>query len=204
MPSPPLQLGASPISIEFAKVQDRFVHSIDLSVENARRELLRSVPGDNGDPWPADAPLQQVVLESIRPEGSPVAFGVGLSGHGHWSLACEVLTGNASGFQLDFACKTSSPPRSLSSCYSLLHQDEGSESTTSRVLDGISVSGNCCRIPTAIEPANGPVVGYLIVEVQKGQLTYQPDHATLQIRPLEPLDHAGTYRWCYSIRWESS
>lgn len=202
MPSPPLQLGASPLSIHFAKAQDRFVHSIDLLVENARRELLRSVPGDNSDPWPSDAPLQQVVLESIRPEGSPVAFGVGLSGHGHWSLACEVLTGKTPGFQFDFACKASSPPRSLSSCYSLPHQDGESSLPDSQAFFGISVSDNRCDIPTVTEPGNKLPRSFLIVEVQRGKLTYQPDQATLQIRPAEPLDRAGTYRWCYSIRWE--
>jgi hypothetical protein len=203
LPSPPLELGAPPLSIQFAKAHDRFVHSIGFLVENARRELLCSVPSDNSDPWPADAPLQHVVLESIRPESSPVAFGVGLSGHGHWSLACEVLTGNTPGFQLDFACKASSPPLSLASSYNLLLQNGESNSTASHLLPEISVSGNCCRIHRAMEPANASSRGYLIVEVQRGQLTYQPDYATLQIRPSEPLDRAGTYRWCYSIRWEA-
>jgi hypothetical protein len=44
----------------------------------------------------------------------------------------------------------------------------------------------------------------LIVEVQRGRIEYHPDTATLWIRPSEPLDRAGTYRWCYSIRWEAS
>jgi hypothetical protein len=204
LPSPSLQLGAFPLALHFAKSHDRFVHSIDLMGESARRELLRSVPGDNSDPWPADAPLQQVVLESIRPESSPIAFGVGLSGHGHWSLACEVLTGDTPGFQLDFACKASSPPGSLSSCYRLIHQDEESNIPDSQSLHGVSVSESCCRITTALELTNTQCHGCLIVEVQRGRIEYHPDTATLWIRPSEPLDRAGTYRWCYSIRWEAS
>lgn len=209
LPSPPLQLGAFPLSIHFAKHQDRFLHHIGLHFDNSHLELLRSIPGDNSDPWPADAPLQQVVLESIRKEGSPIAFGVGLSGHGHWSLACEVLSGDTPGFQLDFACKTSSPPHSLSSCYSVVQHAGDANTTESEVLPRISATETCCRIPTSTMVSDSSVRGltvrgFLVVQVQRGQLEYHSDHETLWIRPAELLDRAGTYRWCYSIQWEPS
>lgn len=204
MQSPSFQLGAFPLVLHFAKASDRFVHSIDFLGENARLALLRSVQGDNSDPWPADAPLQQVVLESIRPESSPIAFGVGLSGHGHWSLACEVLTGDTLGFQLDFACKASSPPRSLSSCYTLIQQNDDSVPPNSNLSQRVSVSESSCRIPITDQRADVQTHGCLLIEVQRGLLEYRPEDAALWIRPSEPLDRAGTYRWCYSIRWERS
>lgn len=148
--------------------------------------------------WPDDAPMQQIVLESIGRDNATVALGVGLCGFGHWSLAAEPVQGDGSRLRFDVACKTSKMPERLASAY--------------RIANGCHASAIACEPHRLVLRLSGAKLlgsnGAYVDEVAGRDITFEstigvivwdPGTQTIRIEPMGPLDRAGTYRWCYTI-----
>ena len=104
------------VRVEHVRSNDRFAHRILIRCEDRWLPVLESVEGTAADAWPQSPPWQQIVQESVGPNGQDVLLGVGLSGNGHWSIAIDrkYVTGSESstlqsqrGLHFDIACKIS-------------------------------------------------------------------------------------------------
>ena len=102
--------------VEHLWTNDRFAHQILIRSADRWLPILDSVEGTAADAWPQSPPWQQMVEESIGPQGDNVLLGVGLSGNGHWSVAIgKKKFKNSSakdgeiqiGLHFDIACKIS-------------------------------------------------------------------------------------------------
>lgn len=157
-----------------------------------RSTFLESITTDAQLAWPSDPPLQQVVLEPLGPDLQHVALGVGLSGHGHWSLAARCLDDNQS-LELDFACRITRPALFLGSTYRIVDADGNSNHHWHEAhIDGNSWTGTWTR------PGNELLK--IQLEVTLGKLLWNPELRQLQILPLGSLDNPSTLRWCYRFR----
>ncbi len=183
-------------TLAFCKAGDRFTHfmAIDETSSAAlkRSTFLESITTDAQLAWPSDPPLQQVVLEPLGPDLQHVALGVGLSGHGHWSLAARCLDDNQS-VELDFACRITRPALFLGSTYRIVDADGNSNHHWHEAhIDGNSWTGTWTR------PGNELLK--IQLEVTLGKLLWNPELRQLQILPLGSLDNPSTLRWCYRFR----
>ncbi|MCE3017512.1 MAG: hypothetical protein ACK56W_16030 [Pirellula sp.] len=111
-----LHLETDGVRVEHVKSNDRFAHRILIRCEDRWLPVLESVEGTAADAWPQSPPWQQIVQESVGPNGEDVLLGVGLSGNGHWSIAIDRKHVNGSegstsesrlGLHFDNACKIS-------------------------------------------------------------------------------------------------
>ena len=199
-------------TLAFCKTADRFTHFMAIDEKSSaslkRSALLQSISTETPLAWPSDPPLQQVVLEPLGPDLQHVALGVGLSGHGHWSLAARCLDDNQS-LELDFACRISRPALFLGSTYRILDANNADHCLKDAPpntnlngnsnlywleaqIDGDSWTGTWTR------PGNAPLKVQL--EVTLGKLLWSPELRQLQILPLGSLDNPATLRWCYRFR----
>ena len=105
---PPLSLNHPKLDtqVDFEWRSDRYHHKIIWAAHQ-----LESVKGDD-DSWPSSPPLQQLSIEHI--DGREVALGVGSAGTSQWSVSVEPID---TGFQFDWACRTSEAPGFLGSSY---------------------------------------------------------------------------------------
>lgn len=205
---------SSPVctTLAFCKNGDRFTHVMAIDEKSSaslkRSTFLQSITTDAQLAWPSDPPLQQVVLEPLGPDLQHVALGVGLSGHGHWSLAARCLEDNHS-LELDFACRISRPAMFLGSTYRILDANSPDHDLTdappNKNLNGISniywheahIDGNSWT-GTWTQPEKAPLK--IQLEVTLGKLLWSPELRQLQILPLGSLDNPATLRWCYRFR----
>jgi hypothetical protein len=109
-------LEADHVRVEHVRSNDRFAHRILIRYGDRWLPVLESVEGTAADAWPQSPPWQQIVQESVGPNGEDVLLGVGLSGNGHWSIAIDRKHVNGSegstsqsqlGLHFDIACKIS-------------------------------------------------------------------------------------------------
>ncbi|MCU0708211.1 MAG: hypothetical protein MUF23_07970 [Pirellula sp.] len=142
---------------------------------------FESVGGSSLEAWPADPPLQQVVLEPLGEPERMAAFGVGMSGHGHWSLAAESPPNRQDSIQFDWACRIHQPAERLGSTYRTSAPDTISDASLGwRLLDGHT----------------------LTLETVRGQIRWNPHDQTVSIEPTSDCKANGTHCWCYSFRFE--
>jgi hypothetical protein len=114
------------VRVEYVRSNDRFAHRILMRSEDRWLPVLESVEGTAADAWPQSPPWQQIVQESVGPDGEDVLLGVGLSGNGHWSIAIDRKHVNGSegskiqsqlGLHFDIACKISKGAEFLGSTW---------------------------------------------------------------------------------------
>ncbi|MFO0013603.1 MAG: hypothetical protein ACK553_12725 [Planctomycetota bacterium] len=145
-----------------------------------------SVQGTSLEDWPSDPPLQQLVLETCGSPAKPVAFGVGMSGSGHWSLAAEVIGGPVDRIQFDWACRIQRPAAQLRSTYRM-------ELASPR--DPVVLTDQ--RGEWRMEDGST-----LAVRVSEGRLTWRREHGLLSIEPTSDIQSLGTHCWRYGFSVE--
>lgn len=190
---------SSPLLLEFNKQGDRFTHRLCIPSGSTYIPVLESLTLDPTAPWPSDPPLQQVVFEPLGPNQQDVALGVGLSGHGHWSLAARCCETHDS-IELDFACRITRPTPFLGSTYQVLHQPS-QQSTQNEILlihSAIKPDGWTAQWKT--QHGNSLT---LHLSATIGTLLWDPSNFQLQILPQSlpqtPIEKPTTLRWCYHI-----
>jgi hypothetical protein len=148
---------------------------------------LESAGGSSLEEWPADPPLQQVVLE---PLGNPAqldaparmaALGVGMSGHGHWSLAADSPPDAQETIQFDWACRIHQPAERLGSTYRASTPDTITEEVLVwRLVDG----------------------GTVFLQAIRGRLHWDEVNQAVTIEPTSDVRTHGTHCWCYRLGFE--
>lgn len=198
---PSFELTAGDSAVLFTKLLDRFEHHFLVRIGDQRVSLMDSFLQDPTASWPTDPAIQQLVLEPIGSERYPqVALGVGMSGHGHWSLAAQWIEATEpfdAAMQFDYACKQQPPVEFLGSTY--------------RIAKELASVGLVCnrmdcfdqRWEGWFEAAAAGMVYKLSVEVLEGRLSWHADSGQLQITPLGSFEKPSTMRWCYRIAWVS-
>ena len=108
-----IELRSSNALLRFDKSADRFDHRLLFRFDQDWVLLLNSDLHDPNAPWPSDPPIQQLVVEPIGSTAHrDVALGVGMCGHGHWSLAAQWVQLQSSdqvALEMDYACKQQPP-----------------------------------------------------------------------------------------------
>jgi hypothetical protein len=186
-------LTAESVSVHFRKVHDRFTHSIQFIRSLAALEtggqhgmsLMDSVEGSPTEAWPASPPLQQIVQEQIGSPPSPVLLGVGLSGHGHWSIAIDLTPPH--GIKFDVACKASKPPEHLGTRY--------------RLCDKLNATHNDLDLgQRTLRFRMDPQSQWdFSLTLERGRWSLSECCGFLDIAPEPPCDRLGTHRWSYRI-----
>jgi len=175
-------LSAGQLQIRYVRDSDRIRHVLGILIQNEFVSMFESVEGTSADAWPVSAPMQQIDEERIGNGDSPVLLGVGLSGHGHWSIAVDRKA--AAGLQLDLACKISRPSVHLGSRYRwtdhviLKDSNPDSPQELSMELQGQSI----------------------VLTVMVGSLRIDSAKKWFEIVPSSDLSKAMTHRWCYQIQ----
>jgi hypothetical protein len=200
LPFSGIELTAADAAIRFTKPNDRFEHHLCVQINGQWIRLLEAYLQNSQADWPTDPAIQQLVLEPIGPEPYPdVALGVGMSGHGHWSLAAqwvELSKGNCA-IQLDYACRQQPPVDFLGSTYRLAQDFAKTGLHLIRIETGPQRWGGWFSM-------EGSQSGHqLSIEVLAGRLDYKPDSQTIEVRPEGSLEKPSTLRWCYRIAWLS-
>jgi hypothetical protein len=186
-----LNLRSSRLLVSFTKPGDRFHHSVATSVAAADEVCCQSGAGPSeaghsgaGTPqefWPADPPLQQLVLEDMGSPPRRVALGVGMSGHGHWSLAAEVIDETIGVIQFDWACRIHRAAARLVSTYQL-------DASLAQAHGRITEEEGQWRL------ADGRL---LIIAVTQGRMRWSPDEGLISIEPVTDIQRIGTHCWRY-------
>ena len=181
-----ISLTAGVLSVRYTKLPDRLTHTIGIIVGDIYIPFLEAVEGSAEDSWPPSPPMQQMVLESFKPDASPVLLGVGLSGNGHWSSAIE--TKDSRGLKFDIACKNSKSSTELGSRYRVLGtiQPSPRPNSVEIVLAAINVSAN--NEITRIEFA-----------VTIGRLDSIDAKGDIKVSPMSDAKLSQTHRWCYEV-----
>jgi hypothetical protein len=198
-----ITLRANRLWVRFEKSSDRFLQTIGTVEGDGIQAWLQPAAVDLSAVWPDDAPMQQIVLESIGRLNATVALGVGLCGFGHWSLAAEPVAGDGPRLRFDVACKTSKIPQRLASSYRIANGCNASAIAAEphRLvlhLSGAKLSG--AKLPDSNVVCSNEWTGQDITfESTIGVIDWNPETQTISIEPMGPLDRAGTYRWCYTI-----
>jgi hypothetical protein len=187
-------LSIGSLRLEFLRYQDRLGHVVGLSEEGRFIKVLESIEGDSSEAWPGSPPMQQIVEEQIGPNHSRVLLGVGLSGHGHWSMAVDCprvqnassQATNSEVLQLDVACKISKPASQLGSRYrwpshAIIEKDADSQDNGDRSLE-FDIDGHRIRI-----------------EVKIGSMSIDLVNKTIALVPDSALTQTMTHRWCYRV-----
>ncbi|MCY3004845.1 MAG: hypothetical protein NTV29_02590 [Planctomycetota bacterium] len=205
-----IELTAPDATLRFDRKSDRYSHCLIANSNAQASVLLEAVLEDPMAAWPSDPPLQQLVIEPIGDRSFPdVALGVGMSGHGHWSLAAQwiVVSGlGAPALEFDYACKSQPPVGFVGSTYRVVEQRELLLASQA-VSPGLELK----RIEFELKNWTGwfkelgspssKIVNKLSVDVLDGQLHWDSDSQQITIRPVGSLDKPATLRWCYRIAW---
>lgn len=195
-----IELRSTNAAVRFDKSLDRFDHQLLFRFDQDWITLLKADLQDPQAPWPSDPPIQQLVVEPIG-NGSyrDVALGVGMCGHGHWSLAAQwvpLQSQDQVALELDYACRQQPPASFLGSTYKVLPQE--SEHVRMVTLDQIDRSLN------AKFAMNKSQACYeLRIEVIEGVLSWQAESSRIVIVPSGSFEKPSTLRWCYRIAWLS-
>lgn len=190
---------SSPLLLEFNKQGDRFAHRLCIPSGSSHIPVLKSHTLDPTAPWPSDPPLQQVVFEPLGPNQENVALGVGLAGHGHWSLAARCCEAPNS-IEIDFACRITRPTPFLGSTYQVIHQP--SQQSTQNDVSLVHVANNQVGWTAQWKTKNGNSLT-LQLHATIGTLLWDPSNFQLQVLPQSlpqtPIEKPTTLRWCYHI-----
>ena len=206
-----IELTTPDATLRFDRQADRYSHCLLVHPEDQLQVLLQGVLADPNAPWPSDPPLQQLVLEPIGDREFPdVALGVGMSGHGHWSLAAQWLRtpGPAKpqmgsvALEFDYACKLRPPVGFLGSTYRVVPQrylPSGSSGLEwMRVEFGKQHWTGWFKESTS--PSSIPS-HKLSIAVLAGELQWDADSQEITVRPVGSLEKPGTLRWSYRVAW---
>ena len=206
-----IELTTPDATLRFDRQADRYSHCLMVHSKEQLQVVLQGVLADPNAPWPSDPPLQQLVLEPIGDREFPdVALGVGMSGHGHWSLAAQWLRtpGPANpqmgsvALEFDYACKLRPPVGFLGSTYRVVPQRYLSGGTSGlewmRVDFGKQHWTGWFKESTS--PSSIPSHKLSIV-VLAGELQWDADSQEITVRPVGSLEKPGTLRWSYRVAW---
>jgi hypothetical protein len=206
-----IELTIPDATLRFDRQADRYSHCLLVHPEDQLQVLLQGVLADPNAPWPSDPPLQQLVLEPIGDREFPdVALGVGMSGHGHWSLAAQWLRtpGPAKpqmgsvALEFDYACKLRPPVGFLGSTYRVVPQrylPSGSSGLEwMRVEFGQQYWTGWFKESTS---PNSIPSHKLSIVVLAGELQWDADSQEITVRPVGSLEKPGTLRWSYRVAW---
>ena len=216
-----IELTTPDATLRFDRQADRYSHCLMVHSKEQLQVVLQGVLADPNAPWPSDPPLQQLVLEPIGDREFPdVALGVGMSGHGHWSLAAQWLRNprlanprtntpemdnsemGSVELEFDFACKLRPPVGFLGSTYRVVPQrylPSGSSGLEwIRVEFGKQHWTGWFKESTA--PSSIPS-HKLSIAVLAGELQWDPDSQEITVRPVGSLEKPATLRWCYRVAW---
>jgi len=206
-----IELTTPDATLRFDRQADRYSHCLMVHSKEQLQVVLQGVLADPNAPWPSDPPLQQLVLEPIGDREFPdVALGVGMSGHGHWSLAAQWLRtpGPANpqmgsvALEFDYACKLRPPAGFLGSTYRVVPQrylPSGSSGLEwMRVDFGKQHWTGWFKESTA--PSSIPS-HKLSIAVLSGELQWDADSQEITVRPVGSLEKPGTLRWSYRVAW---
>jgi hypothetical protein len=206
-----IELTTPDATLRFDRQADRYSHCLLVHPKDQLQVLLQGVLADPNAPWPSDPPLQQLVLEPIGDREFPdVALGVGMSGHGHWSLAAQWLRtpGPAKpqmgsvALEFDYACKLRPPVGFLGSTYRVVPQrylPSGSSGLEwMRVEFGKQHWTGWFKESTS--PSSIPS-HKLSIAVLAGELQWDADSQEITVRPVGSLEKPGTLRWSYRVAW---
>lgn len=211
-----IELTTPDATLRFDRQADRYSHCLMVHSKEQLQVVLQGVLADPNAPWPSDPPLQQLVLEPIGDREFPdVALGVGMSGHGHWSLAAQWLRNHGPvnpgphsagmgsvALEFDFACKLRPPVGFLGSTYRVVPQrylPSGSSGLEwMRVDFGKQHWTGWFKESTA--PSSIPS-HKLSIAVLAGELQWDADSQEITVRPVGSLEKPATLRWCYRVAW---
>jgi hypothetical protein len=206
-----IELTTPDATLRFDRQADRYSHCFVVHSKDQLQVVLQGVLADPNAPWPSDPPLQQLVLEPIGDREFPdVALGVGMSGHGHWSLAAQWLRnpGPANpgmgpvALEFDYACKLRPPVGFLGSTYRVVPQrylPSGSSGLEwMRVEFGKQHWTGWLKESTS--PSSIPS-HKLSIAVLAGELQWDADSQEITVRPAGSLEKPATLRWCYRVAW---
>jgi hypothetical protein len=206
-----IELTTPDATLRFDRQADRYSHCLLVHPKDQLQVLLQGVLADPNAPWPSDPPLQQLVLEPIGDREFPdVALGVGMSGHGHWSLAAQWLRtpGPAKpqmgsvALEFDYACKLRPPVGFLGSTYRVVPQrylPSGSSGLEwMRVEFGQQYWTGWFKESTS---PNSIPSHKLSIVVLAGELQWDADSQEITVRPVGSLEKPGTLRWSYRVAW---
>lgn len=178
----PVKLSTADLVAWFSRNGDRFVRTIGWKTGYGEVDcLLQSVPGTSTEEWPADPPLQQVVLETFGAPSRSVAFGLGMTGPGHWSLASEVVGPQGTRIQFDWACRVQRPAEHLGTAYQTI---AGAASQLRRLTDA----------DASWEFADGRSLN---LTVTLGRLVCREGDQRIAIEPVSDIRTVGTHCWRY-------
>lgn len=115
-----------------------------------------------------------------------------MSGHGHWSLAAEVVDDPTQAIQFDWACRIQRPADRLASTY-LCRPD--------LLLDREALTAQSAAwfIPDCLPVHAGR---RLILSVTRGRLSWRGEAGGIQIVPESALSSLMTHRWSYRFSFE--
>jgi len=211
-----IELTTPDATLRFDRQADRYSHCLMVHSKEQLQVVLQGVLADPNAPWPSDPPLQQLVLEPIGDREFPdVALGVGMSGHGHWSLAAQWLRNHGPvnpgphsagmgsvALEFDFACKLRPPVGFLGSTYRVVPQrylPSGSSGLEwMRVDFGKQHWTGWFKESTA--PSSIPS-HKLSIAVLAGELQWDADSQEITVRPVGSLEKPATLRWSYRVAW---
>jgi hypothetical protein len=206
-----IELTTPDATLRFDRQADRYSHCLMVHSKEQLQVVLQGVLADPNAPWPSDPPLQQLVLEPIGDREFPdVALGVGMSGHGHWSLAAQWLRtpGPAKpqmgsvALEFDYACKLRPPVGFLGSTYRVVPQrylPSGSSGLEwMRVEFGKQHWTGWFKESTS--PSSIPS-HKLSIAVLAGELQWDADSQEITVRPVGSLEKPATLRWSYRVAW---
>jgi hypothetical protein len=221
-----IELTTHDATLRFDRQADRYSHCLVVRSMEQMQVILQGVLADPNAPWPSDPPLQQLVLEPIGDREFPdVALGVGMSGHGHWSLAAQWLRNSGladsgpansgpansgpanSGMgslalEFDYACKLRPPVGFLGSTYRVIPQRSLPDGSPGLEWMGVDFGPQhwtgWFKESTS---ANSSPSNKLSIAVLVGELQWNTDSQEITVRPVGSLEKPGTLRWCYRVAW---
>jgi hypothetical protein len=206
-----IELTTPDATLRFDRQADRYSHCLMVHSKEQLQVVLQGVLADPNAPWPSDPPLQQLVLEPIGDREFPdVALGVGMSGHGHWSLAAQWLRtpGPANpqmgsvALEFDYACKLRPPVGFLGSTYRVVPQRYLSGGTSG--LEWMRVDFGKQHWTGWFKESTSPssIPSHkLSIAVLAGELQWDADSQEITVRPVGSLEKPATLRWCYRVAW---
>jgi hypothetical protein len=203
-----IELRSSTAAVRFDKSLDRFNHELSFRFDQDWIWLLESDLQDPEAPWPTDPPIQQLVVEPIGSTSyRDVALGVGMCGHGHWSLAAQwVQLQNPDNFalELDYACRQQPPVSFLGSTYKLIERTQSQVMPTDSKLTRMVKLDQTERSWNARFAMDKSQACYeLRIEVIEGLLVWHAESLRIAIVPSGSFEKPSTLRWCYRIAWLS-
>lgn len=115
-----------------------------------------------------------------------------MSGHGHWSLAAEVVDDPTQAIQFDWACRVHRPADRLASTYQY-------RSDLSLDPETLSAQTAAWFIPDSHPVHAGR---RLVLSVSQGRLSWHGEAGRIQIMPVSALSSVTTHRWSYRFSFE--